>query len=237
VSTPRFEIRPLGLWARPVTNPRAGSGRFRASWDDTIDLLINEVEKLDGSLIVVQVDADPSELRRDGMLRARAAVRFPGVKVSFESKHGPLTYATDAYDRNWGGDPPGWQANVRAIALSLQALRAVDRYGATSTGEQYRGWTAIGAKAAETSLTIDEAVRVLADAAGARREFVQGFADILVDAGTPGRIVADESVAEACEAIGRLYKIAAKTAHPDRGGNGDVFRLITAARDVLLDGH
>jgi hypothetical protein len=55
--------------------------------------------------------------------------------VSLDSRHGSLTYATDAYD--------GWQANVRAIALSMQALRAVDRYGVSTKGEQYRGWSAI----------------------------------------------------------------------------------------------
>lgn len=213
MSTPRFQIRPLGLWDRPVTNPRAGSGRFRASWDDTIALLVAEVEKLDGDLIVVQVDADPSEIRRDGMLRARTKVDFPGVKVSFQSKHGPLTYATDAYEQTWGQDMPGWQANVRAIALSLQALRAVDRYGVTHTGEQYRGWSAIAAKAAEDTLTPDEARRVLADASGV-----------------------PASALSSTEQINRAYKVAARTAHPDAGGNADVFRLIGKARDVLLGG-
>lgn len=213
MTPPRFQIRPLGLWDRPVTEPRAGSGRFRAAWDDTIALLISEVEKLDGDLIVVQVDADPGEIRRDGMLRARANVRFPGVKVSFESKHGPLTYATDAYDRTYSSDPPGWQANVRAIALGLGALRAVDRYGITHTGEQYVGFDAIGATPAEMGLTVDEARRVLADAAGVNPE----------DLRSP-------------DAVTKAYRIAAKTTHPDAGGNADIFRLIGKARDVLLGG-
>ena len=34
----------------------------------------------------------------------------------------------------------GWQDNVRAIALALEALRKVDRYGITQRGEQYAGW-------------------------------------------------------------------------------------------------
>jgi hypothetical protein len=211
MSAPRFQIRPLGLWDRPVTEPRTGSGRFRASWDDTIALLVSEVEKLNGDLIVVQVDADPGDLRRDGMLRARAAVRFPGVKVSFESKHGPLTYATDAYDRVWGGDPPGWQINVRAIALALGALRAVDRYGVTRSGEQYRGWTAIAATTAETSLTFAGALRVLAEAAGIQPSAIR----------TP-------------DDVNRAYRTAVKAAHPDTGGNEDAFRLIGATRDLLL---
>lgn len=201
--TARFEIRPLGVWDRPVTTERASASRFRVAWSDTIDLLLREVEYLDGRVVVVQVDADAGDVRRDGMLRARARVGFPGVKVSFESRFGPLTYATDAYET--------WQANVRAIALALGALRAVDRYGVTRSGEQYRGWSAIAATAAEDDLTVDEARRVLADATGLHPDVLRAPDD-----------------------VNRAYRCAAKTAHPDAGGNADVFRLIGAARDVLL---
>lgn len=201
---PRFELRPLGIWGRPVTNPRSSSAHFRATWDNTIKLLLREVDRLDGSLVVIQIDAEPADLRRDGMLRSRARVgAFPGVKVSLESRHGPLTYATDAFE--------GWQANVRAIALALESLRAVDRYGVSGSGEQYRGWSAITAAPAEAEMTADEARRVLADAAGVSVDYFD----------TPARVN-----------IG--YRIAARTAHPDAGGNDDVFRLITKARDVLL---
>lgn len=43
-----------------------------------------------------------------------------------------LSYPCDSCDN--------WQHNVRSIALALQALRAVDRYGVTRRAEQYRGW-------------------------------------------------------------------------------------------------
>lgn len=131
----RYEIRQLGPWIGAVTNPRKTGSQFRASWEATLKLLRYEAELLDATNLVVQVDADPNDIRADGMLRARARVGFPGVKVSLDSRHGPLTYATDAYEH--------WQANVRAVALSMAALRAVDRYGVSTKGEQYRGWAAI----------------------------------------------------------------------------------------------
>lgn len=232
MAEPRFEIRPLGGWDRPKTEPRRSSGVFRAAWDDTVAFLKDEVDKLDGSLIVVQIAADGTDIRRDGMLRARARVDFPGVKVSFASKHGPLTYATDAYDQWYPAAMPGWQANVRAIALSLQALRAVDRYGVTHTGEQYRGWSQITAAAAETGMTRDDAIRVFADAAGARPDFVRGFADLI----NGPSWVADESRKTARMALGKMFRTAAKKAHPESGGNADAFRLVTRARDMLLKG-
>ena len=56
----------------------------------------------------------------------------PAVIIAFESKHGPLKYATDVFDH--------WHANLRAIALGLEALRKVERYGITQRGEQYTGF-------------------------------------------------------------------------------------------------
>src|SRR5579863_10251967 len=57
------------------------------------------------------------------MLYAGAKLRTQGIILTFNSKHGPLSYPCDKYSN--------WQANLRAIALSLEALRAVDRYGVT----------------------------------------------------------------------------------------------------------
>lgn len=156
-----WQIEPLGPWNRAETSPRASSGRFRASWQDTLDKLLYEIDLLDPTdTIVVRVDCERGDLRRDGMLRAKARGGFPGVVVSFTSaKHGPLTYATDAYEPRWSGDLPGWQANLRAIALSLEALRAVDRYGVTRSGEQYVGWRQIEATPAAPFSDADSAAR------------------------------------------------------------------------------
>src|SRR5947208_1880483 len=76
-----------------------------------------------------------SDIRLDGRPRARAVASHPGVVLAFDSRHGPLKYAVDTFDR--------WQDNLRAIALGLEHLRAVDRYGVTRRGEQYTGWRQI----------------------------------------------------------------------------------------------
>lgn len=208
----RYEIRPLGAWDRPVTADRARSARFRAPWASTLDLLLREVDCLDAGVVVIQIDVIEGDLRRDGMLRANAKVGFPGVKVSFVSRHGPLTYATDAYERWTGSDPPGWQANVRAVALGLEALRAVDRYGITRSGEQYRGWSAISATSGEFDMTREQAADLLA----ADTDYVAA------------RILTDRDTAR------RAYKAAAAKHHPDRGGDTELFRRLTVARDLLL---
>lgn len=202
----RYEIRPLGVWTAPVTRNRPYC-RFRAAWSDTLELLGREAGKLGARLVVIQVDVTEGELRRDGMLRANAKVGFPGVRVSFESRHGPLTYATDRYS--------GWQDNVRAVALSLEALRAVDRYGVSGSGEQYRGWTALEAEP-HASVTVEQAAEYIAAHAGA--DFIA--ADVFASP----------------EWRAKAFRAAAGKLHPDRGGDPEQFRRLTAARE-LLDGR
>ena len=66
-----------------------------------------------------------------------AAVGLARLELSFDSHdHGRLTYATDQYTER--------QDNVRAIALSLEALRAVERWG-VSKGRQYTGFAQLTA--------------------------------------------------------------------------------------------
>jgi len=130
----RYQIRPLGPWLEAVTQDRPRD-RFRAAWSDTLDLIGRETAHLDAKLVVIQIDVSEGDLRLDGMLRANAKVGLPGVRVSFESRHGSLTYATDAYAH--------WQANVRAVALTLQGLRKVDEFGLRRAA-QYEGFNALG---------------------------------------------------------------------------------------------
>jgi hypothetical protein len=161
-------------------------------------------------------------------LRADAKVGpYPGVRLSFKSKFGPLSYMTDEYGRQYGipGSKllDGWQANVRAIALSLQALRAVDRYGVTRKGEQYRGWTPIAPRPAP--MTRDQAAMFIAILAEHdQTEKQQPLARFIANR-EPGWQ----------DLLARVYKRAAKRAHPDTGGDHDTMSRLNAARE-LLDG-
>lgn len=207
-----WQIEPLGEWGRPITAPRASSSRFRAGWDDTLRLLLSEIEHLvPTTAIAVRIDVQDGDLRRDGMLRARAAVDFPGVVVSFTSAlHGPLAYATDAYEQRDGRDLPGWQANLRAIALSLDALRAVDRYGVSRSGEQYVGWRAIEAAPAPFP-SADAALAWVIEQSGLH-------------------------VGETTPSARSAYLAAVKRLHPDVGGDPGEWDRLDAAHRLLTAG-
>jgi hypothetical protein len=136
----RVTYRPLPTWPYPTTPAweRRSRFTFKASWSDTLALLEYEVDRLDGHNIVIGAGFREGDIRLDGMPRANAAQpSHPGIELSFDSKFGRLTYSTDVCDY--------WQHNVRAIALGLEALRAVDRHGISKRGQQYAGFAQLTA--------------------------------------------------------------------------------------------
>ena len=202
----RYEIRPLVAWTDPETKNRRSSSRFRASWQDTLDFLSAEIEKVGGKdPVVIQLDVTEGDIRLDGMLRANAKVGHPGVVVSFESRFGPLRYATDAYEKDWSRGMPSWQANLRAIALTLEALRAIDRWGVSKRGEQYTGWKALPAGGSRPFTSADDALR-----------WMRGF-------GGPADL-----------AVRDLYRHLAKLLHPDAGGDRAEWDRLDQARSLLV---
>lgn len=150
------ELRDLGVVVRPFDGspPPLGhrSAQFSASWSSTVELLARELRHLDAKQTVLELALRDRDIRVDGMPRADARLEHEAVRLSFASKWGPLRYETGEYDGVSYRRIPGWQCNVRAIALSMEALRAVDRYGVSKRGEQYRGWRALPMRAGDDSL-------------------------------------------------------------------------------------
>jgi hypothetical protein len=132
-------FRPLDHWPgeREKEPERA---HFRAGYTDTLNKLEYELDKLQADEIVIQLDGLTRDwIRNDGWPKGQfwnLKGERCGVIVSFESPKGSISFPCDRYT--------DWKDNLRAIALSLEALRAVDRYGVTRGNEQYRGWTQIG---------------------------------------------------------------------------------------------
>lgn len=133
---------------------------FRMGWEASLDSLELEVERLKGEDLVLGVVVDPAQIGISGMLKAggRTAFRHRGVEVSFETpSRGRLIFHTDAY--------ANVTQNIRAIAAGLEALRAVDRYGITSTAEQYAGFAQLTAGGPDP-----ERGRLLVERAGGIRQ-------------------------------------------------------------------
>ncbi len=201
---------PIDRWPDKVST--RSRSPFKASYADTIELLGRELDHLraTGPVVMQVVTRNGAyDLRRDGLLRAQAKIEHPGVRLSFKSKHGQLTYSTDAFDSYWSGDMPGWQANLRAIALGLEALRKVDRYGIARSGEQYRGWSALPAGTGQSAsdMTREQAAAIIATHS--------------VDPpGEPDHDVEVRRILSSVDAARTSLRYARASAHPDRN-NGD----------------
>jgi hypothetical protein len=141
-------IRGLGLTIRPFDGPAPEPAwkrsAFGAPFHVTLHDLSRELRMLEAKNVVLECAFQERDIRVDGLPRADRNPSHPGIRIAFDSKHGPLRYETAEYDR--------WTHNLRAIGLSMNALRAVDRYGVSKRGEQYRGWRAIAMTSSDDSL-------------------------------------------------------------------------------------
>lgn len=131
-------FRPITMDLPEPTYDGWFSSPFKASWSSTVETLAREVGNLHPREAILEVDLREQDLRMDGLPRASAKAASPGVVLTLVgTPHGDLRYPCSTYRT--------WQDNVRAIALALEALRKVDRYGVTQRGEQYAGWKALSA--------------------------------------------------------------------------------------------
>jgi hypothetical protein len=157
----RVTLRPLPQWPYETTKPRRdaqfrtpskriedgrGGVRWEASrrisYEQTLRDLEYEIDQLQATRrdpeVVIGVGLTEYDIRLDGAPRANARpMSHPGVEVSFDSKYGRLSYATDVFN--------DWRDNVRAVAKGLEALRAIDRWGVAKRGQQYAGFALLTA--------------------------------------------------------------------------------------------
>lgn len=202
---------------RPISDRTPFTGKhqrsaFDSTWSATEQLLVREVAHLRGRDLVIEADFTERDLRLDGRPRANARPASPAVRVAFDSIHGPLTYATDRFTT--------WQDNVRAIAIGLEALRKVDRYGITKRGEQYTGWKALPGAGEATAPAMD------ADLAWST---IGSYQD-------PERNLSIRHfrATHTPDELRRAYRRARAAAHPDRhGGDQTLWDQVEQAARVL----
>jgi len=198
-----IEIRRIVDWPWPVCESCTRSA-FKASYSDSLRLLHFEAGKLDASRIIVELDVTDAMIRTAGCLRASATPTAPRVVVTLETPGGWQRYPCDTYIN--------WQHNMRAVALTLEHLRACDRYGVTKRGEQYTGFKALpppgGAESNGHGLEDDY-------------RFVFACAKIDWQPGWTG------------EDLARLVRLAKRNTHPDVGGHADDFVKVGRAEAAL----
>jgi hypothetical protein len=199
----RFVTRPLpAVWPTGQRTPpeQRQHSRFKAPYSRTLEQLQYELRMLDAvEPVVLEAGYQPHEIRMDGLPRKGARPSDPAVIVSFDSRVGPLRYGCDTF---WADED-----NLRAIALALEALRAVDRYGVTKRGEQYQGWSALP-PTAEPGMSREEAEVFIRHAAATGNSVGPQFT------------------------LREAYRRAARRLHPDVGGDPEQWARLDRARQA-----
>lgn len=199
-------FRPLDklAWGQPFTPDAERRSRwtFKVGFEETLSLLERELDYLGAERFVIEADFRERDLRRDGSMPLASArvPEFPGVRVAFDSDHGPLIYQSDVCEI--------WQHNLRSIALGLEALRAVSRFGISGRDQQYTGFLQIGAATAMPAggwMTEEQATEV-----------VYKY----------GRCSKDIPLLE-------TWRFAQRRAHPDHGGTVEDWQELEAAGKSL----
>jgi hypothetical protein len=180
---------------------------FSTSWNKTLAKLENELTKLRASEIIIEADFTEEAIRLDGWPRATAKPGYGGVKISFNQPGvGRVEYPCDSCI--------SWQDNIHSIALGLEALRAVERYGITGRMQQYTGFRALEASnGAMSKMKAAGLIVALSD-----RAHTPELASV---------ILRDREMAT------KLYRIALKRWHPDQGGDRKKFDQLQEAYKVL----
>ncbi|PRI10937.1 molecular chaperone DnaJ [Leucobacter massiliensis] len=199
---------PLREWPGTLSTQRRPAP-FSAGLTDTLRILDREIYNLvdtraqqDSAELLIAIPA--GAFRRDGKPYANARAEHPGVIFSLDSRHGHLSYPCDTFTT--------WQDNLRAIALALEALRKVDRYGVTRHGEQYRGFLELEATAVPASFSSWSAAHEwLADTYG--YEYRAG----------------DHEQARG------LLRLGQRKSHPDLGGDTELFQRVSLAEAKLRE--
>lgn len=206
-----YLFRPLVKFPKERTrNPKRAP--FGCGYGRTLIYLDRELRHLKARSVVIQADCDEDDIRLDGRLRSTARMRSQAVVLTIELPDGPMSMPCDTFTR--------WEDNLRAICLTLERLRAIDRYGVTRNREQYRGWKALpqgGAIEATEWTTAEDAARFLLATAGHRADNDANVREV----------VSHHYQLDFC------WKSAAKRAHPDVGGSDELMAKVNRAKEFI----
>jgi len=214
------EVYPLdwpGHWARTPGYKRKPSRFGKHGFGQIRDNLFDELRRLGARNVVLSTDIP---VRLDGLPYAnRAESGDPGAAVYFQWRGKPFVIAADSYRRTW--------ENVKAIAKTIEAMRAIERHGASQILERaVAGFTALppGSGAAPEEAPSRPWWEVL----GIPK--LEGLEWTDLDSTNPFA----SALLKLAEA---QYRKKVPEAHPDRGGSNEKMRelslAVEQAREVL----
>lgn len=190
---------------------------------ETLRLLDRELRMVGAIDGVVQLALHEKEFNRDGLPYSGVVPEHPGVIVSFRKRiyrepltaggkrdviEVPLSFPCNTFTT--------WEANLRAIAIAMEDLRRIDRYGVSQGAEQYLGFRMLPPPGPDHPevMTVDAAARMVASMAG-----------VSIDV---NKIIGDRDL------FRDLYQKVARKIHPDaENPDPEAWAKLSAAKNLI----
>lgn len=181
-------------WKRTPYHRRKKS-RYSVKMSQARDSLLHELKLLGARDVVISTNIT---LRRDGLPYANGPEPMdPGVAVYWSKNKEQQVIACDCWSTV--------TSNMRAVGLTVAALRQIERTGASQILERaFLGFKALPPAASNGSMNHDQALTLLGLSPGASEEEIQ-----------------------------RRYKQLAQEMHPDHGGSQEQMTKLNQAKDTL----
>ena len=109
-------------WPR---NKSPRNGPFKTPTDKARKKLLSEISLMGGENVVLSTNVP---LRNDGQMRADREPVDAGVAIYFHRNGKGMVFACDSYD--------SVRENIHALGLTIEALRGIERWGATEMMER-----------------------------------------------------------------------------------------------------
>lgn len=189
---------------------------FDSTFTSTMETLGRECRHLSyrPESLTIKTFHRPYDVLKSGKLRAEVKKPlYPAVIVWFEVWDGklrryiPMQFECDTFN--------DWKSNLRAIALGMEALRKVDRYGISSRGAEdahHAGYKQLPPKIElGTGMSVEEAAMLLS------RYVMRPYEEIM----------------NVQSAFDSARMAAARQEHPDKGGEHEQMAKINLAVETL----
>lgn len=158
---------------RPVGWTPARKSPFKVTtWSAVERALGLELARIEARDVVIAIDLpNPASWNMQDKPRADAKPRSSRAIVSFKRRDGAqFVFPADGFT--------DWITNVYAIALTLERLRAIDRYGVTQGNQQYAGFLALPAPRPGNEPTPEEAAHLIAQHSDFEEEAILKFPSV-----------------------------------------------------------
>lgn len=130
-----MQFKPMPV--RPTHPPHpGGTMNVRPGYDKALNKLRYELGRIDAKEVVIEAGFSERQIRpTDGLPRGDQRPAHPVVRVTWKMGNRPMSLVCGIWS--------DYVKNIYMIAMTLESMRAIERYGCVQGQQQYSGFAAL----------------------------------------------------------------------------------------------